>query len=116
MENLIENGRIAVGVRTARAAAGWNQQEFADRMGVAKSTVARIETLEMAAKADFLIKAVRLFREAGIEVDLQSAEGLAFKVSEIALGAAVDALRDDSKRRSDRISGALAFSPKDQAD
>jgi len=116
MDNLFDNGRIAVGVRTARAAAGWNQQEFADRMGVAKSTIARIETLEMAAKADFLIKAMRLFREAGIEVDLHSGAGLSLQVSDLALAAAVDALRDDSKRRSDRNSGIAALLPKDQSD
>ena len=53
MNYQFENGKIIVAIRAARAAIGWNQQEFADRMGVAKSTVARIETLEIAAKGDF---------------------------------------------------------------
>ena len=102
MENLFDNGKIAVAVRSARAAAGWNQQEFADRMGVAKSTVARIETLEMAAKADFLIKAMRLSREAGVDVDLHSLGGLSIQVSDQTVTAAVEALQDESKRRTDR--------------
>ena len=31
---LHESGKIAVALRTARAAVGWNQEEFAQRMGV----------------------------------------------------------------------------------
>ena len=54
MENTIEGAKIAVVLRAARAAIGWNQQQFADKMGVAKSTVARIETLDMAQGPTFL--------------------------------------------------------------
>jgi transcriptional regulator with XRE-family HTH domain len=111
MENTLDNGKIAVAIRTARAAAGWNQLEFAGYMGVAKSTVARIETLEMAAKGDFLIKAIRLFREAGIEVDLYTNSDLPIRVTDLAIAAAVDALNDDSKRRSDRRSGIASLIP-----
>lgn len=113
MENAFDNGKIAVALRTARAAAGWNQQEFADQMGVAKSSVARIETLEMAAKGDFIIKAMRLFREAGVEVDLYAATDLPIKISDSAIAAAVNALKDETKRRSDRRTGIAALLPKD---
>ena len=102
MENTFENGKIAVAIRTARAAAGWNQQEFADIMGVAKSTVARIETLEMAAKGDFIVKAMRFFKEAGIDVDLASLNDLPIKVTDMAVHAAINSLDDHSKRRADR--------------
>ncbi len=111
MENTLDNGKIAVAIRTARAAAGWNQLEFAGYMGVAKSTVARIETLEMAAKGDFLIKAIRLFREAGIQVDLYTNGDLPIRITDLAIAAAVDALNDDSKRRSDRRSGIASLIP-----
>jgi transcriptional regulator with XRE-family HTH domain len=110
-ENTLDNGKIAVALRTARAAAGWNQLEFAQRMGVAKSTIARIETLEMSAKGDFLLKAFRLFREAGIEVDLYAKGELPIKVSDLAIASAVDALNDDSKRRSDRRTGIASLLP-----
>lgn len=112
MENTLDNGKIAVALRTARAAAGWNQQEFADRMGVAKSTIARIETLEMAAKGDLLLKAMRLFREVGIEVDLYAPTNLPILISDIAIAMAVDALADETRRRSDRRSGIAALLPK----
>jgi transcriptional regulator with XRE-family HTH domain len=102
MENVFDNGRIAVALRSARTALGWSQQEFADHMGVAKSTVARIETMEMAAKGDFLMKALRLFREAGVEVDLYAQGALSLRISEAAVGLAIEALQDSTKRRSDR--------------
>ncbi len=113
MENRFDNGKVVVAIRSARAAVGWNQQEFADQMGVAKSTVARIETLEMAAKADFLIKAMRLFREAGVEVDLHAPEGISLQINDLAVAAAADALQDETKRRADRRSGIAALLPKD---
>jgi len=103
----VENAKIAVAIRAARAAIGWNQQEFADKMGVAKSTVARIETLEMGAKADFLIRAIQLFRQAGVEIDLAGGLSIRMDVSEVALLGAIAALEDESKRRSDRKNGLI---------
>lgn len=65
-----EKNRFALAMRMGRAALGMSQQEFADALGVAKSTVARNETLEMAMRADTLTAMMRLFRERGIDVDL----------------------------------------------
>jgi transcriptional regulator with XRE-family HTH domain len=113
MENTFDNGKIAVGLRTARAAAGWNQQEFAERMGVAKSTVARIETLEMAARGDFIIKAIRLFRDVGVDMDLSDPHELPIKVSKSGLSTAIHALGDQTKRRSDRKAGIASLLPDD---
>ena len=111
MENAFDNGKIAVAIRTARAAAGWNQQEFADLMKVAKSTVARIETLEIAAKGDFVMRAMRLFRENGIDVDLMSASDLPIRISDRAIAASVDAIKQETNRRSDRKTGFAALLP-----
>lgn len=117
IENSIENVKIAIAIRTARAAIGWNQQEFADKMGVAKSTVARIETLEMGAKADFLIRAIQLFRQAGVEIDLAGSATIQLDVGQAAILGAIAALEDESKRRSDRKSGLItgAIIPRDDA-
>ena len=65
-----EKNRFALAMRMGRAALSMSQQEFADALGVAKSTVARNETLEMAMRADTLTAMMRLFRERGIDVDL----------------------------------------------
>ena len=102
MDDTLENTRIAVALRTARAALGWNQQEFADRLNVAKSTIARIETLEMVAKADFLNRALRLCREEGVSVDILSSSGLGLVVDSQGLMRAKLRLGDENQRRSDR--------------
>ncbi len=102
MDDTLENTRIAVALRTARAALGWNQQEFADRLNVAKSTIARIETLEMVAKADFLNRALRLCREQGVSVDILSSSGLGLVVDSQGLMRAKSRLGDENQRRSDR--------------
>ena len=95
-------GKVIVAIRTARAAAGLNQQEFADLMGVAKTTIARIETRETKATAEFLLQAVYLFKTIGIEIDMHDYDGLVIKVSNQAINTAVSNLEDVNNRRSDR--------------
>lgn len=102
MSSMKKNVKIAVALRTARAAIGWNQQEFADEMGVAKSTIARIETLEVSPRADLLLQAMELFGRAGIEVDFFKSENLTLVVTAQALDGAEIRLMDDALRRSDR--------------
>jgi transcriptional regulator with XRE-family HTH domain len=97
-----ENVKIAVAIRSARTAIGWNQQEFADLMGTAKSTITRVETLEMGAKADFLNKAMRLFREVGVTVDLYQLDAISILVEPKAVLLAKSRLEDGSLKRSDR--------------
>ena len=97
-----ENVKIAVAIRSARTAIGWNQQEFADLMGTAKSTITRVETLEMGAKADFLNKAMRLFREVGVTVDLYQLDAISILVEPKAVLLAKSRLEDGLLKRSDR--------------
>ena len=101
-DDLFENARIAVALRAGRTAIGWNQLEFAEKLGVAKSTIARIETLEMSPKADLIMRAMRLFRESGIEIDLYKATECSININALAVSEAISRLRDESKRRSDR--------------
>jgi transcriptional regulator with XRE-family HTH domain len=113
--DLFESGKIVVALRTARAAAGWNQEEFAQLMGVAKTTVARIETLEMSARAEYLSKALRLLKEAGIEVDMSQSDSVPIRVSILAVAKAVDDLQDVNKRRKDRRTGIPSLLPDKEA-
>lgn len=85
MENISDSIKIAVGIRSARVAIGWSQQEFADLMGVAKSTVARIETIEVSTKAEFFTKALRLFREYGLELDLLELDRISIDIGKQSL-------------------------------
>lgn len=98
----MENVKIAVALRSARIALGWNQQEFADKMQVAKSTIARIETLEMTPKADFLTLALRTFRDAGVVIDLLYSDKIVFTVESTALQEAQSRLNSEQMRRIDR--------------
>ena len=59
-------------------------------MGVAKSTIARIETLEMAPKGDFVLRAIGLFREAGLEIDIHSENGIPITIGSDAILSALD--------------------------
>ena len=92
-----EKVRFAMAMRIARVAMGMSQQEFAETLGVAKSTVARNETLEMAMRADTLTAMLRVMRENGIEMDvLGSPTELTVKITQEALSQA--ALRLGKKK------------------
>jgi len=92
-----EKVRFALAMRIARVALGMNQQEFADELGVAKSTVARNETLQMAMRADTLTSMLRVMRENGLEMDvLGSPTSLSVKLNEDALTQAAARLRKTS--------------------
>ena len=102
MEYSEENLKIAIAIRAARAAIGWNQQEFADKLGVAKSTIARTETLEMLPKADFVARAFRIFRDFGIEIEPIYNDFITFRVDPKAVDLVKSRLLDENMRRSDR--------------
>lgn len=91
---------IAVAIRTGRVAIGWTQNEFAVYMGVAKSTIARIETAVMAPKADFLVKALNLFKQVGVDIDINDKD-IVLKIKPLALDMAKARLNDVSFKRSD---------------
>lgn len=102
MTEIQKSIKFIVAMRTARAAIGWNQQEFADLMGVAKSTIARIETLEIVPKADFLMQAIELFGRFGISINLFNADGIPVIINDKAIEIAQAKLLDDTQRRADR--------------
>ena len=107
----MEAVKIIVVLRSARTALGWTQQEFADKMGVAKSTVARIETMEVSAKADFLIQALKLFKASGVEIEMLASDKVTMTVLNTALHEAQSRLANEHFRRSDR-KGMRKPSPK----
>lgn len=84
-----EKVRFALAMRIARVSLGMSQQEFADELGVAKSTVARNETLEMAMRADTLTSMLRVMREYGVDMDvLGDPTSLSVKLNQDALNKA----------------------------
>ena len=98
-----ENFIIAVLLRTGRSAAGWSQDEFAHLLGVAKSTVARAEIMEMPIKAELYLKALRIFKQNGVEVEaLMDTGEIALKISSDGLLKAEEKLLNYSKNRERR--------------
>jgi transcriptional regulator with XRE-family HTH domain len=97
-----ESIKIAVLIRVCRVALGLTQQELADMIGIAKITLARVETLESKLKVEYYMRAMKIFHEAGIEVDAMSSEGIKLNIKPEALETALNKLSDDEKRRKDR--------------
>jgi transcriptional regulator with XRE-family HTH domain len=106
-----ESGKIAIALRIGRAAIGWNQSEFAEKLGVAKSTIARIETLEMAPKAELVMRAMRLFRESGVDIDLYLETEVKLAISPTGLVMAIARIQEETFKRKDRARGIMAILP-----
>lgn len=100
-----ENARFALAMRMGRAALGINQQEMADLLGVAKSTIARNETLEMVIRAETLFTLIRILKERGVMLDLISQpDAIHVEVSNEAVQQLKLKMEDESQRRIDRKS------------
>ncbi|HQT03356.1 MAG TPA: helix-turn-helix transcriptional regulator [Thiotrichales bacterium] len=97
-----ESTKAAIAIKTARTALGLSQLEFAEMMGVAKTTLARVETLEAQVKLDFYMKAVKLINSLGIEVDAISEDNIIIKIKPKAQKAVVESLANEANRRSDK--------------
>ena len=102
MEFSDENIKIAVAIRAARTAIGWNQQELADNFKVSRPTIARMETLAILPKADLVARILRFFKDSGVTVDTIYSDDLVIHVDQKALGEAKARLMDEGMRRADR--------------
>lgn len=101
-ENDKDSIKVAVAVRVARVALGMSQQELAERIGIAKITLARVETLESKLKAEYYMRALRLFNQMGVEIDSLLSDNIKININEQALTQAFNKLQDESTRRKDR--------------
>ena len=64
-------------------------------IGIAKITLARVETLESKLKVEYYMRAMKIFHEVGIEVDAMSTEGIKLNIKPEALETALNKLGDD---------------------
>ena len=94
--------KIIVVLRMARAAVGWSQDELAKKTGLAKTTIARIETGEAKLSAEAYFKFARLYREQGLGFDILIGNRVTIEVNEDALKTARARLADVGLRRADR--------------
>jgi transcriptional regulator with XRE-family HTH domain len=102
MQENIETVKLIVALRCARAAVGMSQEEMANLLGVPKTTLARVETMEGHLRADQLTKIMKLFRDLGINLDFIYTDEVELRVTTKGLESAAARLLDESRRRSDR--------------
>jgi len=102
MQEKFDSIKLAVALRMARAAAGWSQEELATQLGIAKTTIARMETLEGGLSAEQLTKIARHYRNAGIDLSFMFDDEVTVTVSKEALERALQRLSDENYRRIDR--------------
>jgi transcriptional regulator with XRE-family HTH domain len=78
--------RFAVQMRTGRTALGWSQTDLALKAGVARPTIARIESFAMQPKLETAERLRHALRQAGIEfLDYEPDQGFTMVVKGAAL-------------------------------
>jgi transcriptional regulator with XRE-family HTH domain len=83
---------FALQLKAGRAIVGWSQAELAERGGVARPTVARIEALMMQPRLDTVGKLKQAFLDAGLQIlDGEPAGGFSMLVNGAALQAIMSA-------------------------
>ena len=103
MQASMDTIKLVVAIRMARIALGLSQQELADHMEIAKTTLARFETLEGGLSAELLTKLNRFFYLAGVSMDvISSGDDVVVKVTRAGLNLFAQGLQDEDRRRSDR--------------
>lgn len=102
MQEELDRIKLVVALRSARAAVGWSQEELAQRLGIAKTTIARMETLEGGLRADQLAQIVRLYKSVGVSIDFMLGDDVVIRVDPVAQREAQARLQNEELRRSDR--------------
>ncbi len=102
MQVLFEQAKPVVALRMARACLGWSQEELANKVGIAKTTLARFETLEGGLTAEQLTRLLRLYHQMGVSIEFITSDDVILRASPAALQHASERLQDVNLRRADR--------------
>jgi len=94
-----EAAKIVLAMRTARVAAGWSQAELAANIGVSLPTVTRMESLGVSMNATSIIKAMSLFRQSCIDVDMYQPDAITITINKKAIDKAAAGFADAINRR-----------------
>jgi transcriptional regulator with XRE-family HTH domain len=79
-----------------------SQEEMANLLGVPKTTIARVETMEGSLRADQFTKIMRLFNDLGFSLDFMYSDEVTLRITVKGLETAGARLSDENRRRSDR--------------
>ena len=101
-QELLTKTQIALGLRMGRAALGWSQDEFAIKLGWAKTTLGRAETIDGGLRTEQFVQAIALLSSYGVTVHFKQDGSVSVSVSTSGVQEAVRRLTDEQFRRSDR--------------
>jgi hypothetical protein len=102
MQEVYERVKIAVALRMARAAIGWSQDELAERLNFAKTTIARAETMDGGLRIEQLAIVAQFYKSYGVEIDFLMGAEVTVKMTSQGVTKAMERLQDMSSRRIDR--------------
>lgn len=93
--------RAAVALRAARTGLGWSQETAAEKAGMSKTSIARIETLAGQASLGNIFRLIHMYEDHGVSIgDLKFSE-VQLRFTQSAILEAGQALRDPARKRID---------------
>ena len=102
MQELYEKVKIAIALRMARAAIGWSQDELAERLNFAKTTIARAETIDGGLRTEQMAIVAQFYKSHGVEIAFLMGTEVTVKMTSQGVTKAMERLLDMSSRRVDR--------------
>ena len=102
MQELYEKVKIAIALRMARAAIGWSQDELAERLNFAKTTIARAETRDGGLRTEQMAIVAQFYKSHGVEIAFLMGTEVTVKMTSQGVTKAMERLLDMSSRRVDR--------------
>ena len=102
MQEVYERVKIAIALRTARAAIGWSQDELAERLNFAKTTIARAETIDGGLRIEQLAIVAQFYKSCGVDIDFLMGSEVTVKVSSEGVTKVMERFLDMTSRRTDR--------------
>jgi len=112
-QELLTKAQVALGLRMGRAALGWSQDEFAMRLGWAKTTLGRAETMDGGLRTEQFVQAIALLGSFGVTVQFGQDGTVSVSIGANGVQGVITRLTDEQFRRSDRrkplgVLGALS--------
>ena len=102
MQELYEKVKIAIALRMARAAIGWSQDELAEKLNFAKTTIARAETMDGGLRTEQMAIVAQFYKSHGVEIAFLLEAEVTVKMTSQGVTMAMERLLDMSSRRVDR--------------
>lgn len=93
--------RAAIALRAARVGLGWSQEDAAEKSGMSKTSIARIETLSGQASLNNIFRLIETYGTYGADISDLKHKSIQLTLSEEAILEAGIALSSPQRKRSD---------------